>query len=100
MNSPANTYARAAIAARFIAPTKNKPARVKVKTQRSTRFYSVHTLPSNPDLCHEAVARYLTEIREEDRKEYGPDAKGWGELSEFTYGFLPDQTRVYVINPR
>lgn len=91
-----NGYARAAIVAKVFGPGYSRAARIKVTSQRSSRFYSYpHDLSG--DACFDAcVAEYLAEIRGEDLKQYGEKATGWGELANWAGGTLPTGERVYV----
>lgn len=93
-----NQYARAAILARYVGPTNTRPSRISVATQRGKAMFTYDSGSSGEKAFNIAVAAYLARIAEEDRKEYGPDAKGWGTLKDYSVGQLPDGSYVYVSN--
>lgn len=93
-----NAYCRAAISARFLPPTNTRPSRIVVASQRSRAVFPYNDERSHEGPFNEAVSCYLARIREEDQKEYGRETTGWGTLSSYSVGQLPDGTYVYVSN--
>lgn len=94
----ANPYPRAAIVARFIGPTNHKPARISVQTQRGRKVFQYDHEGTSSDGApfKIAVAQYLESIAQEDKAKYGPEATGWGELSDYAHGVLDSGDHVFV----
>jgi hypothetical protein len=93
-----NQHARAAITARYVGPTNTKPSRISVKTQRGNGIFTYNQGFSGTNAFNCAVAQMLARFVEQDRKEYGPNATGWGTLAGYSVGQCPDGTYVYVCN--
>lgn len=84
-----NKYALAAIVTKYVPCTNTKPSRIKVMSQRMTKFYSYDTRVNCEDAHIVAVSKYLDDIKAEDLAKYGDD-KGWGDISDFSIGGLPE----------
>ena len=93
-----NENSRAAIIAKYSGPTNYRGSRIIVKSQRSRRSYPYPHELSGSD-CHKwAVSQYLADILNEDRKEYGDLASGWGTLADYSVGQIPSGEYVFVSN--
>lgn len=93
-----NENPRAAIVSKYAGPTNSRGSRITVKSQRSRRSYPYPYELSGAN-CHKwAVNQYLSEILNEDRKEYGELATGWGTLADFSVGQLQSGEYVFVSN--
>ncbi len=93
-----NENPRAAIIAKYAGPTNSRGSRIIVKSQRSRRSYPYPHELNGAD-CHKwAVSQYLTEILNEDRKEYGELASGWGTLDDYSVGQIPSGEYIFVSN--
>jgi len=91
-----NEFPLAAITAKYIGASNNLGSRIKVKSQRGGKTYSYPYDKSGSECFAYAAGLYLESIKDEDRKEYGPDADGWGDLSDFMHGVLPSGEHVFV----
>jgi hypothetical protein len=93
-----NENSRAAITSKFFGPTNSTGARIIVSSQRGRKSFSYPYEKSGAN-CHSwAVEQYLNAILKEDKKEYGENATGWGELSDYSIGQLKTGEYVFVSN--
>lgn len=93
-----NENPRAAIISKYVGPTNSTGSRIIVSSQRSRKTFSYPYEKSGSD-CHTwAVDQYLKAILKEDRKSYGENATGWGELSDYSIGQLKSGEYVFVSN--
>lgn len=91
-----NDIALAAITAKYIGATNNRGSRIKVTSQRGSKTYPYPYDLSGSACFAYAANLYLDAIKSEDVEKYGPDAEGWGELSDFSHGVLPSGEHVFV----
>jgi len=93
-----NENSRAAILSKYCGPTNSTGSRIIVSSQRGRKTFSYPYELSGSN-CHAwAVEQYLKAILKEDRKEYGENATGWGELSDYSIGQLKSGEYVFVSN--
>ena len=93
-----NENSRAAIISKYAGPTNSRGSRIIVSSQRGRKSFSYPYEKSGAD-CHSwAVEQYLKAILAEDQKEYGENATGWGELSDYSIGQLKSGEYVFVSN--
>jgi hypothetical protein len=93
-----NDFSRAAIVAKYKGPTDSHGSRILVNSNRGRKSYPYPHELSNCERFVWAVDQYLQDIAAKDRKEYGQDAIGWGEISSFSVGQLSSGEYVFVNN--
>jgi hypothetical protein len=93
-----NSTALASIVSKYSVPTNSRGARIIVKSQRYRRSYPYPYELSGEAVHVWAVDKYLSNLIEEDRKEYGSDATGWGTIADYSVGVLPTGEYVFVRN--
>jgi hypothetical protein len=93
-----NENSRAAILSKYAGPTNSRGSRIIVSSQRSRKSFSYPYELSGSN-CHSwAVERYLEAIKKDDQKNYGENATGWGELSDYSIGQLKSGEYAFVSN--
>lgn len=91
-----NEIAFAAITAKYIGASNCRGSRIKVTSQRGSKTYPYpHELSGSAVFAY-AASLYLDSIKQEDSKQHGENAEGWGELSDFSHGVLPSGEHVFV----
>ena len=92
----ANAWPRAAITARYVAPSNFRGGRICVSCQhtigRKYFSYPHEATDSHGGAFKACVAEYLALIA----KANGGDGKGWGGLSDFAHGVLASGEHVFV----
>ena len=91
-----NGFALDAITAKYIGATNYKGSRIKVTSPRKSQTYPYPQDLSGSACFAYAASLYLESIKAEDSKKYGENAEGWGELSDFSHGVLPNGDHVFV----
>jgi len=93
-----NENLRAAILSKYAGPTNSTGSRIIVSSQRCRKTFAYPYELSGSN-CHTwAVEQYLKSILKEDQKEYGENATGWGEMSDYSIGQLNSGEYVFVFN--
>jgi hypothetical protein len=91
-----NEITLAAITAKYIGASNCRGSRIKVTSQRGSKIYPYpHELSGSAVFAY-AAGLYLDSIKQDDFKQYGENAEGWGELSDFSHGVLPSGEHVFV----
>ena len=88
--------ALSAITAKYLSATNCKGSRIKVASHLGSKTYPYPHELSGSEVYASCVSLYLDHLVNQDRKFFGDKAEGWGKLSDFSQGVLPNGDHVFV----